>query len=194
MSASLVNPTISMIEPGLYLGDRTSSYDIQTLTENKISAIVSLTRKKLAVWSSPQNRELVPENRHLIIPCMDTSTQDIIFRMPEICDFIDAQRGNGADGKNVLIHCTAGVSRSATVVVAYLMRRDRKSSNDALAAVRKKRNIRPNPGFQFQLHVWAKVDYQPCDDLALTIPKPAYAEFLSMRRGRLELRTYWEDI
>lgn len=52
----------------------------------------------------------------------------------------------------VLVHCLAGVSRSVTVTVAYLMQKLHLSLNDAYDLVkRKKSNISPNFSFMGQL-------------------------------------------
>jgi protein-tyrosine phosphatase len=50
--------------------------------------------------------------------------------------------------KNVFIHCYAGVSRSATFVVYYIMKTMGLNVNDAMAYVKKRRSkIKPNSGF-----------------------------------------------
>lgn len=52
----------------------------------------------------------------------------------------------------MLVHCLAGVSRSVTVTVAYLMQKRHLSLNDAYDLVkRKKSNISPNFNFMGQL-------------------------------------------
>lgn len=52
----------------------------------------------------------------------------------------------------VLVHCHAGVSRSATIILAYLMHRDGISSYEAISRVMERRPvILPNPGFAKQL-------------------------------------------
>lgn len=67
----------------------------------------------------------------------------------------------------ILVHCLAGISRSVTVTVAYLMQRLNLSLNDAYDFVkRKKSNISPNFNFMGQL-----LDFErtlglrsPCDN------------------------------
>ena len=53
---------------------------------------------------------------------------------------------------NVLVHCAQGVSRSATIVASYLMRKENMSCNDALAFIKYLRPVSgPNDGFRTQL-------------------------------------------
>lgn len=57
-----------------------------------------------------------------------------------------------AQNCGVLVHCLAGVSRSVTVTVAYLMQKLQLSLNDAYDLVkRKKSDISPNFNFMGQL-------------------------------------------
>jgi len=56
------------------------------------------------------------------------------------------------DGSGVLVHCFAGISRSSTIVVAYLMIKNKWSCHKALKYVQSKRSVcKPNPGFLQQL-------------------------------------------
>lgn len=52
---------------------------------------------------------------------------------------------------NVLVHCVMGRSRSATLVLAYLMVKHSLSVVDAIEQVRQRRCILPNHGFLKQL-------------------------------------------
>lgn len=57
----------------------------------------------------------------------------------------------------MLVHCLAGVSRSVTITVAYLMHKCSLSLNDAFNLVRsRKSNIAPNFHFMEQLHSFEK--------------------------------------
>uniref|UniRef100_A0A672N7Z7 Dual specificity phosphatase 7 n=1 Tax=Sinocyclocheilus grahami TaxID=75366 RepID=A0A672N7Z7_SINGR len=70
----------------------------------------------------------------------------------------------------ILVHCLAGISRSVTVTVAYLMQKLNLSLNDAYDFVkRKKSNISPNFNFMGQL-----LDFErtlglnsPCDNRSM---------------------------
>lgn len=66
----------------------------------------------------------------------------------------------------VLVHCLAGISRSVTVTVAYLMQKMNLSLNDAYHFVKRKKSISPNFNFMGQL-----LDFErtlglssPCDN------------------------------
>lgn len=63
----------------------------------------------------------------------------------------DALESNGTNGGRVLIHCLAGISRSAAITIAYLMLFRGLSLVDAARTVRLRRYIRPNEGFLKQL-------------------------------------------
>lgn len=79
----------------------------------------------------------------------DTPDQNLTQYFSVCNDFIHAARLR--DG-NVLIHCLAGMSRSVTVAVAYIMSVTPLNWKDALKVVRTGRSVaNPNLGFQTQL-------------------------------------------
>ena len=75
------------------------------LAQHKITHIVSI----LEDWPSngPQ---------HFVIHLDDEKTENLLVHLPRVCDFIDQAR---ASGGIVLVHCFAGISRSASCVIAY---------------------------------------------------------------------------
>ncbi|CAM1321057.1 DUSP3 (predicted) [Pycnogonum litorale] len=66
----------------------------------------------------------------------------------QTADFIDEAL---SDDGCVLVHCQQGVSRSTTLVLAYLMIKKNMSVQQAMKQVRKHRDILPNDGFLKQL-------------------------------------------
>ena len=54
--------------------------------------------------------------------------------------------------RTILVHCAAGVSRSASFVIAYLMGKKNMSFDEAFEHTKERRKIiRPNSGFLEQL-------------------------------------------
>jgi protein-tyrosine phosphatase len=71
-------------------------------------------------------------------------------------------RSSKKERGNVLVHCYAGVSRSASIVIAYFMHKHKLSLLDAMKLVKSKRScISPNVGFLLQLKEFEK-ELQTC--------------------------------
>ncbi|GAB0086877.1 Dual specificity protein phosphatase [Sergentomyia squamirostris] len=88
--------------------------------------------------------------QYLQIPITDHWSQDVSVYFPTAIQFIDEARTKGAA---VLVHCLAGVSRSVTVTLAYLMHARSLCLNDAFSLVRsRKPDVSPNFHFMEQLH------------------------------------------
>ena len=82
----------------------------------------------------------------------DEKRASLLKELPMACNFLD--RALAAEG-NVLVHCTMGVSRSAAIVTAYLMKCRGWRLPEALECVRDARQgVRPNYGFLQQLAEW----------------------------------------
>uniref|UniRef100_A0A8C9WJY7 Dual specificity phosphatase 19a n=1 Tax=Scleropages formosus TaxID=113540 RepID=A0A8C9WJY7_SCLFO len=86
---------------------------------------------------------------HKTLSILDLPDTVITSYFQECSQFIDqAKKEKGV----VLVHCNAGVSRSAAVVIGYLMCREGLTFDDAFTLVKKARPvICPNPGFLEQL-------------------------------------------
>lgn len=67
----------------------------------------------------------------------------------------------GKKNIKILIHCHAGISRSVSIVIAYLMKYHNKSFDKALEIVKKIRPIaQPNDDFTKQLKLYEKILYE----------------------------------
>ncbi|KAF8839313.1 phosphatases II [Paxillus ammoniavirescens] len=95
----------------------------------------------------------------MAITVQDSEYEDLLIHLPDACNFIQTALDQG--GK-VLVHCVMGISRSTTVVCAYLMMSQRLSASAAIKYVRKRRpQVHPNYGFMKQLHAFADCRYKP---------------------------------
>ncbi|XP_045175129.2 dual specificity protein phosphatase 3-like [Mercenaria mercenaria] len=85
---------------------------------------------------------------YLGIPATDIMSFDLSKYFQKSADFIeDALAGGG----KILVNCKVGASRSATIVLAFLMLKRHLPVQDAVRLVREKREICPNDGFLQQL-------------------------------------------
>ncbi|CAG8564885.1 28491_t:CDS:2 [Dentiscutata erythropus] len=85
-----------------------------------------------------------------VIAIKDSEFQNISKYFDETFMFI--QNGLDQEDRRILVHCEMGISRSPSVVIAYIMRSQKKSLKDALAFVQERRPIvMPNQGFYKQL-------------------------------------------
>jgi len=132
------------IVPNLYLGDVYAAHNSQELKKRNITHIVTCTVGVVPPF---------PESfKYMHLKILDCAAEAIHEHFQETTQFIsEALKENG----KVLIHCIRGVSRSATIVAAYLMIAMRMSYEDAVKKIREKRPIaRPNYGFMMQLAMY----------------------------------------
>lgn len=88
------------------------------------------------------------------IPAMDMFTFKLDRFFDEASDFIAKAVGTKNSGKlngKIYVHCKEGVSRSVSLVLAYLVRDQEMELKEAVRSVRSKREISPNDGFLQQL-------------------------------------------
>lgn len=101
---------------------------------------------------------------HQQIEITDEETSNLLETLSAALRFIDlALFPNGEAEKKhlgaILIHCAQGVSRSVSVVIAYLMYKYKLEYKQALHAVRRKvPEAQPNDGFVEQLQLFKKME------------------------------------
>uniref|UniRef100_A0A5S6QDX0 Protein-tyrosine-phosphatase n=1 Tax=Trichuris muris TaxID=70415 RepID=A0A5S6QDX0_TRIMR len=131
----------NQIKPYLYLSSEYAAANLELLLQRGITHIVNAAT---AVDNYFPN--LFTYKR---IQISDLPTENIKQYFGECNDFINEARY--ANGK-CLVHCNAGVSRSATIVMAYLIKYECMSVEHALSYVQERRSIvSPNNGFLLQL-------------------------------------------
>jgi dual specificity MAP kinase phosphatase len=137
----------SLILPFLYLGAERNAHNIKELTyRTNITFILNVS------WEAA---ETYPDQFvYKRIPISDKADEPIALHFKEAFEFIEQARKSG---KNVLVHCVQGISRSATLTIAYLMWHKRIPLSRALAHVKHCRPvINPNRGFMEKLKEFEK--------------------------------------
>ena len=132
---------MNRITDRIFLGDINGATNLYQLRKNKITHILTM-----AAGIRPLYKK---EFKYKIVNVMDIPSQNIISHFDRAIEFINkAVTGGG----RVLVHCFAGVSRSASTVIAYFMATRKMTFAEAFNYVKKKRPIIfPNFGFQKQL-------------------------------------------
>ncbi|KAK3549077.1 hypothetical protein QTP70_031201 [Hemibagrus guttatus] len=125
---------------GLYLGNIQDSENRESLSKHGITHILSVYNNA---------KPVLEDMTYLCIHAADASNQNLLQHFKECICFIHECRLNGGA---CLVHCLAGVSRSTTMVVAYLMSVTTYGWEECLSAVKAVRSfVGPNCGFQQQL-------------------------------------------
>ncbi|KAL3976854.1 friend leukemia integration 1 transcription factor [Sarotherodon galilaeus] len=130
----------SEVLPDLYLGNIKDARDRELLAQHNITHILSIHDTAAPVLEGIT---------YLCISAADHSKQNLIQYFRDSIMFIHESR---LKGEGCLVHCMAGVSRSVTLVVAYIMTVTGHGWVESLAAVRSVRPCAgPNLGFLRQL-------------------------------------------
>ncbi|CAI4228507.1 unnamed protein product [Auanema sp. JU1783] len=131
--------SISEILPHLYL----AGYGC--ITESKLRNF-GITH---AVDATNLSNKQIPAIEYLKVNVDDDVISKISNHFEDVCNFIDKAKSQG--GK-VIVFCAAGVSRSATLVLIYLLQCEGKTLKDAYYMVNQVRPIiSPNLGFWRQM-------------------------------------------
>jgi len=137
----------SKILDHIYLGSYSSAKDKKLLQSLGITHIINCAKEC--------------ENCHegsfhyLRADVWDEPTEPLLGFFPKAVEFINTRHQSDPIGdpnapRNVLIHCMAGISRSSSVTIAYLMQTEGKSYSVAHEFVRERRSM-IYPGFISQL-------------------------------------------
>ena len=136
------NHPATQVLPHLYLGNMRDASDITILNRLGIGYVLNVTSKPPCYTMEPgiTYKQLVAD---------DNGLQNLRQFFEEAFEFIDLAKSNNS---GVLVHCQAGISRSPTIAVAYLMKYYPMAMADAYKFVKTKRSIiSPNLNFMGQL-------------------------------------------
>jgi protein tyrosine/serine phosphatase len=131
------------IFPWLYLGNAQDAVNYDGLRQKGIRFILNATKE----LHTPEAEE--EGFQYLKLNLEDHADEPIADYFEQAFNFIEQAR---RQSQAVLVHCRRGISRSATIVIAYVMRYARKTFEEAFEYVKQRREIiNPNLGFVLAL-------------------------------------------
>jgi predicted protein tyrosine phosphatase len=137
-----IEAEIDQITDKIFLGNYEAAKSKEILIKKGITHIITIGMEMDTLF----------ENyfEYLVIRIRDTENEKIFEHFYECFEFIEK-----AD--KVFIHCREGISRSATITIAYLIWKYNMTFRESLKLVMKKRRkINPNNGFLKQLKMFEK--------------------------------------
>ncbi|KAH3855182.1 dual specificity protein phosphatase 3-like [Dreissena polymorpha] len=156
-------PTNSYDEvyPGVYCGDMKVALDNEHLNKIGITHIINCSQGKGSSETNTDSMFYQPAGiKFHGIKAQDSPTFNMTIFYKEAVEFMDKALKSG--GK-VFVHCSKGVSRSPTIVIAYLMMKCNMDLMSAMRTIRPKRKIHPNDGFIRQLCILNRELYGDSD-------------------------------
>ncbi|PWA22206.1 hypothetical protein CCH79_00017419 [Gambusia affinis] len=169
-AVSNLGPT--RILPHLYLGCQRDVLNKELMQQNDIAFVLNAS-------NTCPKPDFVPESHFLRVPVNDSFCEKILPWLDRSLDFIEKAK---ASDSRVLVHCLAGISRSATIAIAYIMKRMDMSLDEAYRFVKEKRpTISPNFNFLGQLLDFEKNIKSP--DGSKSQPDPPGAGLLAGQQG-----------
>ncbi|CAH8593789.1 unnamed protein product, partial [Dicrocoelium dendriticum] len=172
------------ISPGLWIGSYPFKEDISKLTRSGIKSVLTLD-------ITPLPESIFGCFSLKFIFLRDEPGQDLLFVLEDALSFIESSLKAGG----ILVHwynvssyrrifSRVGVSRSAAIVIAFLMRKNQLSYDSALERVVQKRYVCPNIGFVNQLKLFEVMNY------TVDTNSPVYLQYAASRKFRGHLAAH----
>ncbi|KAM7538136.1 hypothetical protein Aperf_G00000072822 [Anoplocephala perfoliata] len=138
--------SMSQILDFLYIGNAKDSKNAKVLMDKRITHVINAT------YDLPNFFEEEGKLKYLRVEVEDSGTADLMPHFRPVIDFIDEAVRSGG---RVLVHCQEGVSRSASLVIAYIMAHSNLTLMHAIEVVSHARAIIfPNINFLGQLNTF----------------------------------------
>ncbi|KAJ3098059.1 hypothetical protein HDU96_000155 [Phlyctochytrium bullatum] len=149
---SIATP-LNTVLPFLCIGNLAAAVDHALLQLHQITHILQIIDN----YNGGDYPPKVGVREVMRLPLADHPDVDMTTHFDAAFEFIEKAREE--EGR-VLVHCQMGQSRSATVVIAYLIRKNGWNAQKALAELKKARPcVKPNEGFMVQLELYASNFY-----------------------------------
>ncbi|XP_071338590.1 dual specificity protein phosphatase 18 [Trachinotus anak] len=142
----------------LYLSNARAASDSAQVSQYEITCVISVTESRSRCPPPPGVE-------YIHIPLSDSPVSPLGDHFDEVADKIEH---TGDRGGRTLVHCNAGVSRSAALCMAYLMKHRGVTLLEAHRWMRTCRPmVRPNNGFWKQL-IRYEMELRGCNSVRMT--------------------------
>ncbi len=135
----------NLVRPRLWLGNWNAATDSEFLTKNNINVVYNCTKNLTFAENAPTVK------RRYRIPIDDNLEPEEIENLarwsPEAILLLVQEYRNGS---TILVHCAAGMQRSAATVAMFLIATEGMTPDQAIAAVKAKRSIAFFPHANFR--------------------------------------------
>lgn len=136
-----IKPEIDQITDNIYMGN------IAAATSKELFQSIGISH--VLVCGYFLNAFFPQDFRYKTIEIQDNENEDLLSHLVECFEFIDCK---------VFIHCRSGILSSSTIIIAYLMYKNRLSFSEAKGLLVSKRSkANPNNGFTLQLQLLEKI-------------------------------------
>ncbi|NXQ08285.1 DS13B phosphatase, partial [Vidua macroura] len=139
---------VDQVWPNIYLGDAWAARSKTTLQSLNITHILNAADGPYSINTGAKYYADL-QIEYYGVEAFDDPSFDLSIFFYDAANFIG--KALNSSGGKVFVHCAMGVSRSATLVLAFLMIHENMTLVDALKTVSAHRNICPNSGFLSQL-------------------------------------------
>ena len=157
---------LSEIENWLFISGENTASDPEILEKSDINYVLNAA-VSVAKTGFPQ------KFKYMAFDMIDTTEQELSSFIFHAIDFLTTLREENENNK-CLVHCHAGVSRSVSLVLSYLMYTQKLTFEEALNKVKEKRSMAcPNISFELQLK-----NFQ----ILLQTHKPLHVVYSKLRR------------
>jgi hypothetical protein len=142
------------IVPGIFLGSVYAANDRSQLYHHKIQCILDLSDG--AIVQYPEIQYCTFKN------IIDHPHQPMTHLFPTTLGFLTYCQRNGL---RLLVNCHMGISRSTTIIIAYLIHYHNMTVLHSLSYIRSKRpKVKPNDGFLRELEKFVYMDHHRLQD------------------------------
>lgn len=140
---------VDQVWPNIYIGDEKTALEVEGLKELGITHVLNAAEGKFNNVLTGAEYYSDANIQYMGVEADDKPTFNLSQYFCSTTQFIHEALSDPHN--KVLVHCVMGRSRSATLVLSYLMKQHTLTVVEAIEHVRQRRCILPNHGFLKQL-------------------------------------------